>query len=138
MKILVVDDDKVNLKILDLLARAHGETVCATNGEEAVDLFFETGPDLLLLDLAMPKKDGLTVLKEIMEKDSTAKVVLITASDDQKIINQCSIFNVQFTFPLTFRTSKTLLGNHRPHLTSNCFHSCTSTLITLIIHFLSI
>jgi two-component system chemotaxis response regulator CheY len=37
----------------------------------------------------MPKKDGLTVLKEIIEKDSKAKIVLITASDDQKIINQC-------------------------------------------------
>jgi two-component system chemotaxis response regulator CheY len=54
-----------------------------------VDLFFKSSPDLLLLDLAMPKKDGLTVLKEIIEKNSKAKVVLITASDDQKIINQC-------------------------------------------------
>jgi two-component system chemotaxis response regulator CheY len=37
----------------------------------------------------MPKKDGLTVVKEIRAFDSNAKIILITASDDQKVINSC-------------------------------------------------
>jgi two-component system chemotaxis response regulator CheY len=37
----------------------------------------------------MPKKDGLTVVREVMQFDSNAKIILITASDDQKIIKQC-------------------------------------------------
>ena len=37
----------------------------------------------------MPKKDGLTVVKEVMAHDPNAKIILITASDDQKIINEC-------------------------------------------------
>ena len=84
------DSDAIRLVLKDILTIGKHTVVAeAVNGDEAVDLFFKTSPDLLLLDLAMPKKDGLTVLKEILEKNSQAKIVLITASDDQKIINQC-------------------------------------------------
>jgi len=84
------DSDAIRLVLKDILAIGkHAVVAEAVNGEEAVDLFLKNSPDLLLLDLAMPKKDGLTVLKEIIEKNSQAKIVLITASDDQKIINQC-------------------------------------------------
>ncbi len=84
------DSEAIRLVLKDILnIGKHTIVAEAENGDEAVNLFFKMSPDLLLLDLAMPKKDGLTVLKEIMEKDSHAKIVLITASDDQKIINQC-------------------------------------------------
>ncbi len=84
------DSDAIRLVLKDILAIGKHTVVAeAVNGEEAVDLFFKISPDLLLLDLAMPKKDGLSVLKEIMEKNPKAKIVLITASDDQKIITQC-------------------------------------------------
>ena len=89
--IMIADDsDAIRLVLKDILAIGNHTVVAeAKNGEEAVNLFFQTSPELLLLDLAMPKKDGLTVLKEIIEKNPKARVVLITASDDQKIINQC-------------------------------------------------
>jgi len=89
--IMIADDsDAIRLVLKDILSIGKHTVVAeATNGEEAVDLFFKTSPDLLLLDLAMPKKDGLTVLKEILAKNSQAKIVLITASEDQKTINQC-------------------------------------------------
>jgi two-component system chemotaxis response regulator CheY len=89
--IMIADDsDAIRLVLKDILSIGKHTVVAeAVNGDEAVDLFFKKSPDLLLLDLAMPKKDGLTVLKEIIEKNSKAKIVLITASDDQKIINQC-------------------------------------------------
>jgi len=84
------DSDAIRLILKDILAIGKHTVVAeATNGDDAVDLFFESSPDLLLLDLAMPKKDGLTVLKEIIGKNSKSKIILITASDDQKIINQC-------------------------------------------------
>ncbi len=88
---MVADDsDAIRLVLRDILAIGKHTVVAeAVNGDEAVELFFKNSPDILLLDLAMPKKDGLTVLKEIIEKNPQAKVVLITASDDQKIITQC-------------------------------------------------
>ncbi len=84
------DSDAIRLVLKDILAIGKHTVVAeAVNGDEAVDLFFKTSPDVLLLDLAMPKKDGLSVLKEIIEKNSQAKIILSTASDDQKIITQC-------------------------------------------------
>jgi len=61
----------------------------AIDGQESVDLYKEKKPDLILLALAMPKKDGLCVVKEIIAFNSKAKIILITASDDQKIIKEC-------------------------------------------------
>ena len=90
-RIMVADDsDAIRLVLQDILSIGNHEIVAeAVNGEEAVEKFSEVHPDVLLLDLAMPKKDGLTVLKEIMAKHPTAKVILITASDNQNVINEC-------------------------------------------------
>jgi len=87
------DSDAIRLVFKDILSIGDHSVVCeAKDGAESVDLFFKFNPDLLLLDLAMPKKDGLTVVKEILSKDPKAKIVLITASDDQKVIQQCLDF----------------------------------------------
>ena len=84
------DSDAIRLVLKDILSIGEHEIVSeAKDGEESVDFYRKQKPDLLLLDLAMPKKDGLTVVKEIMQIDPNAKIILITASDDQKIINQC-------------------------------------------------
>jgi len=93
-KIMIADDsDAIRLVIKDILSIGKHEIVSEANdGAEAVDFYQKHNPDVLLLDLAMPKKDGLTVVKEIMQIDPTAKIILITASDDQKIINQCLEF----------------------------------------------
>ena len=90
-KIMIADDsDAIRLVLKDILSIGEHEVLTeAADGAEAVDFYQEHTPDLLLLDLAMPKKDGLTVVKEIMQIDPNAKIILITASDNQKVINQC-------------------------------------------------
>ena len=90
-KIMIADDsDAIRLVLQDILSIGKHEVVSeATDGEEAIDFYQKHTPDVLLLDLAMPKKDGLTVVKEVMQIDPNAKIILITASDDQKIIGQC-------------------------------------------------
>jgi len=90
-KILIADDsDAIRLVLKDILSIGEHEVVGeATDGAEAVDFYKQHNPQILLLDLAMPKKDGFTVVKEVIEYDSDAKIILITASDDQKVIQQC-------------------------------------------------
>lgn len=90
-KVLVADDsDAIRQVLQDILTIGKHELVGeAVDGNEAVEKFNELQPDLLLLDLAMPKKDGLTVVKEIVEFNPDARIVLITASDNQFIITQC-------------------------------------------------
>ena len=90
-KILIADDsDAIRLVLKDILSIGEHEIVGeASDGAEAVDFYQKYDPQILLLDLAMPRKDGFTVVKEIIEYDPNAKIILITASDDQKIIQQC-------------------------------------------------
>lgn len=90
-KVLIADDsDAIRLVLKDILSIGEHEVLAeAIDGAEAVDMYKQHSPEILLLDLAMPKKDGLTVVNEVMEHDSNAKIILITASDDQKVINEC-------------------------------------------------
>jgi len=90
-RIMIADDsDAIRLVLKDILSFGKLQVVSeATDGVEAVDFYQKHNPDVLLLDLAMPKKDGLAVVKEVIQFDPNAKIILITASDDQKVINQC-------------------------------------------------
>ena len=90
-KVMIADDsDAIRLVLKDIMAIGEHEVVSeAVDGADAVAKYDETNPDILLLDLAMPQKDGLTVVKEITAKHPDAKIILITASEDQNIINQC-------------------------------------------------
>jgi len=118
-KILIADDsDAIRLVLKDILEIDKHEIVGeATDGSEAVVLYKQHNPQILLLDLAMPKKDGLTVVKEVMNYDPDAKIILITASDDQKIITQClksgakSAIAKPFDFNSVLKSISTLLEN---------------------------
>ena len=86
-KILVVDDDPSIREILATqLGRLHFETVTAADGEEALVLFKKEKPDLVLMDVMMPRMDGLTACQKLraMEKRGTRTPVLfLTARDSQ-------------------------------------------------------
>ncbi len=90
-KIMVADDsDAIRQVLEDILNIGKHELVGeAADGDEAIEKFNQIQPELLLLDLAMPKKDGLAVVKEIKEYNPDARIVIITASDNQAIIKQC-------------------------------------------------
>ena len=65
-KILVAEDEEVLLNVIKDRFEAEGwEVITARDGEEAVVAIRKSRPDLVLLDLLMPKKDGFEVLKEI-------------------------------------------------------------------------
>ena len=90
-KIMIADDsDAIRLVLSDILSIGEHEVIGeAIDGADAVEKYSQIKPDVLLLDLAMPKKDGLTVVKEVIQNDSNAKIILITASDNQKVIHDC-------------------------------------------------
>ncbi len=79
--ILVVDDNIVNRKLLESILKKAGYTVLtAVNGEEAVSRSFEMVPDLILLDVVMPKKDGYQACVEIKQFDETADIPIVFLS----------------------------------------------------------
>lgn len=84
-KVLIVDDSRTSRKILRTILEGAGHEVVAeaADGEEGVKLYKEFSPEITTLDITMPVMDGLECLKHIMEIDSDAKVVMVTAAGQQ-------------------------------------------------------
>ncbi|MGN0517061.1 response regulator transcription factor [Eubacterium sp.] len=81
-KILVVDDDLNICELLKLYLENEGYMVFTANdGQEAVDTFQNKTPDLVLLDIMLPKKDGWQVCREI-RKISSAPIIMLTAKGE--------------------------------------------------------
>jgi DNA-binding response OmpR family regulator len=79
MRILVADDEKPMAHALELKLSHEGfEVQTATNGDEALALIDEFKPQLLLLDLVMPKKDGFAVLEELHERGNKIPIIITT------------------------------------------------------------
>jgi len=82
-KIMVVDDERPIADILKFNLEKEGyEVVCAFDGDTAVRLAFETEPDLILLDLMLPGKDGMDVCREVRSRLSTP-IIMLTAKDTE-------------------------------------------------------
>ena len=80
-KIFIVDDNLVNRRLLAAILKKEGyELLEAEDGEEAIELAFREMPDLILLDIMMPKKDGYEVCVELKGDDRTANIPIIFLS----------------------------------------------------------
>ncbi len=91
-KLLLVDDEEEAVEILqNRLTREGYEVVTALDGEEALVKMKEDNPDIVLLDLVLPKKNGMEVLKEIRQsyKDRWRPVIIISAKHELDSIKGC-------------------------------------------------
>lgn len=79
-RVLLIEDDAAIRAGLEMNLRVEGyETVTAVDGEEARRLVFSQGWELLLLDLMLPKIDGLEILREVRERGLTTPVIVLSA-----------------------------------------------------------
>jgi two-component system, OmpR family, response regulator VicR len=82
-KILVVDDEQPIADILKFNLEKEGyQVVCAYDGGSAVELAFSEQPDLILLDLMLPVKDGMDVCREVRSK-LNSPIIMLTAKDTE-------------------------------------------------------
>ena len=83
LKVLVVDDEKPIADILKFNLEKEGyQVVVAHNGDDAIELAEKENPDLILLDIMLPGKDGNEVCREI-RKTQTMPIIMLTAKDDE-------------------------------------------------------
>jgi CheY-like chemotaxis protein len=81
-KILLAEDDRFLRKAAEATLRRHGFTVlAAADGEEALRLARDEAPDLILLDLIMPKLQGFEVLRVLKEDPATSPIPVIVLSN---------------------------------------------------------
>ncbi|MBN1517396.1 response regulator [Candidatus Sumerlaeota bacterium] len=102
-KILIVDDEEaVRNMVKKMLSMAGYDTVCAKDGNEAIRLWGQENPDLILLDIIMPEKDGLETVIEIRKKASDTRIIAYTGggpfSPDEllstaKLLGCCSVLS---------------------------------------------
>lgn len=82
-KILVVDDEQSIMNIIAYNLKKEGyEVICAEDGEKALELFEKEVPELIILDIMMPKIDGYSACKKIREK-SDVPIIMLTARADE-------------------------------------------------------
>ncbi len=83
-KILVVDDEKLYRHLLEINLGTEGyEVITATNGEECLDLVSKKHPDLVILDVMMPKLDGFSTLERIRQF-SEVPVIMLTGKNEER------------------------------------------------------
>ena len=79
-KILVVEDDPVNQMILmDFLAANGYQTIAANSGPEGIEQFDKTTPDLCLVDVQLPRKNGFELMREIKSRGTKTPILLMSA-----------------------------------------------------------
>jgi CheY-like chemotaxis protein len=89
MKILIVDDQKVNRLLLKkILEKTGSELLCAENGLEAINIFQQSKPDLILMDMVMPVMDGLEAIQKIrgIKAEKMCKLLLLARCQMKSVL----------------------------------------------------
>jgi putative uncharacterized protein (fragment) len=100
--IMVAEDNESNYKLFESMLKKHYTLIHAWNGEEAVELFKEQNPHLILMDINMPKMDGYEAARLIHEIAPQTPIIAVTAfayaEDEQRIIENG--FDAYITKPI--------------------------------------
>ena len=94
-KILICEDEQDTQDSLkNILERNEYEVYSAFDGKEAIDKAKEVKPELIILDIRMPKLNGLEVAGEIRKFDKAAKIIFITAFQSPQIKQETTKYNI--------------------------------------------
>lgn len=92
----VEDDDELMQRVLTILEESFNLVFVAKNGLEALEIFEKNKIDIILSDINLPKLSGIEFIKKVREKDRTIPVIMLTAFDDYKILQQVIPLNISF------------------------------------------
>lgn len=85
VKVLIVDDDRDVLESMDAAFQAEGAaTQLATDGNEAVRICFEDPPDIVILDMMLPRRSGFLALEKIKGHEDSPIVIMVTANEGKR------------------------------------------------------
>ncbi|MDH4284084.1 MAG: response regulator [Gallionellaceae bacterium] len=90
-RILIADDEVHIRSLIRLIVTSLGAEVVAeaADGEQALSLYREHRPDMVMLDINMPKLDGIAVLKQIIEINPRTLVIMLTSLNALDVVKEC-------------------------------------------------
>ena len=90
-RILIAEDEAHIRSLIALIVVSLGAEVVAeaSDGEQALSLYQQLRPDMVILDINMPKLDGISVLKKIMAIDPRTLVVMLTSLNALDVVKEC-------------------------------------------------
>lgn len=110
-KILVIDDEPELVKAITIRFKASGyEVIPAFDGQEGVDKAGEIKPDLILLDIVMPKMDGYEVCKKLKGDPETKEIpiIIFTASGQRDLERRCLVVGAKGVIMKPFEATELL------------------------------
>jgi response regulator NasT len=94
-KILICEDElDAQASLKNMLVKRSYDVVGVDNGKDAIDQARAFQPDLILLDIRMPKVDGIEVASSVREFDKKAKIIFVTAFDSPEMKKEASRYNI--------------------------------------------
>ncbi|OGT04429.1 MAG: hypothetical protein A2143_09340 [Gallionellales bacterium RBG_16_57_15] len=90
-RVLIADDEPHIRSLIRLIVTSLGAEVVAeaADGEQALSMYKQFSPDMVLLDINMPKMDGISVLKQIMAINNRTLVVMLTSLNALEVVKEC-------------------------------------------------
>ena len=109
-RILIVDDAMFIRYSLKILLEKNGFEVCgmAGNGQDGFEKYKELRPDIVTMNIVMPKVNGIEALKMIREFDPSAKVVMISASAREEIVRIAFMYGAKNFIAKPFEDQKVI------------------------------
>lgn len=109
-RVLVVDDANFMRMVVKDTLTPRGFRICgeAANGAEAVTKYQQLKPDLVTMDITMKVKDGLEAAREILATDPNARIVMVTALGQEKMLLDCIALGVRDFVVKPFTTERIL------------------------------
>ncbi len=102
MKKILIAEDEIALRgvLVDTISQGGFLAIEAADGEEALALALREHPDIILLDILMPKVDGVDVLKKLRDDDwgKSVPVIILTNVDDDKRLQEIVDYGVSYYF----------------------------------------
>lgn len=116
MKIFIIEDDLSVISILEDIVERNGlGTVCGDSSDDGVDLdrIMALNPDLILVDLLMPDKDGIQVVRELKERNCPSKFIMISQVSSKEIIAKAYLAGIDFFInkPINLIEVRQVIGN---------------------------
>jgi two-component system chemotaxis response regulator CheY len=108
MKLLIVDDSMMMRKMIERALAEKNFTVVGSvgNGEDALEIFKKALPDLVTLDITMPKMDGITAMTEMLKIKNDAKILMVSSLADKATASEAMEKGAAGILPKPFTTEQ--------------------------------